>query len=214
MVRSDIAGRDVSDPRVLDAMATVRRDRFVPERVARSAYDDRPLSIGAGQTISQPYVVAVMAERARPGPDDRVLEVGTGSGYGAAVLGHLAAEVWTIERHHELAEAAQERLTAEGMDNVHVVEGDGTRGWPSAAPYDAIVVTAGAPTVPVELLAQLADGGRLVIPVADRRGDEMLRCLTRRGDEVHEEDVFPVRFVPLVPDPAGPDPAGPDPGAG
>jgi protein-L-isoaspartate(D-aspartate) O-methyltransferase len=204
MVRSDIKRRGVRDPRVLEAMATVRRDRFVAPRLAGSAYDDRPLPIAAGQTISQPYVVAVMAERARVGPTDRVLEVGTGSGYGAAVLARLAAEVWTIERHHELVEAARRRLGEEGVDNVHVVEGDGTRGWPAAAPYDAIVTTASARSVPDALIAQLAEGGRLVIPVADGWSGEMLRCYTRRGDEVDVEDVFPVRFVPLIGDPAAP----------
>ncbi len=204
MVRVDVERRGVRDPRVLGAMATVRRERFVPPRFAGSAYADRPLPIAAGQTISQPYVVAVMAERARIRATDRVLEVGTGSGYGAAVLAHLADEVWTIERHHELAEAARARLEGEGIDNVHVVEGDGTRGWPAAAPYDAIVTTAAARSVPDALITQLTEGGRLVIPVEDGRSGEMLRCYTRRGDDVDVEDVFPVRFVPLVHDSTSP----------
>jgi protein-L-isoaspartate(D-aspartate) O-methyltransferase len=204
MVRDDIERRGVSDPRVLAAMSTVHRHRFVAPAMARAAYEDRPLPIDAGQTISQPYVVAVMAERARPAPTDRVLEVGTGSGYGAAVLGHLARAVWTVERHRALAEIARRRLAAEGLDNVHVIEGDGTRGWPAEAPFDAIVVTAAAPAVPSALLDQLADGGRLVVPVADRRGGEMLRCITRHGGDLDETDVFPVRFVPLVSDPDPP----------
>lgn len=199
MVRADIAARGVTDARVLDAMRTVRRDRFVPPWLARSAYEDRPLPIASGQTISQPYVVAVMAERARVAPGDRVLEIGTGSGYGAAVLAHLAGEVWTIERHRELAESARRHLADEGVANVHVVVGDGTRGWPEAAPFDAIVVTAAARDVPLDLVEQLADGGRLVIPVEGRWRAEMLRCITRHGDELHSEEVFPVRFVPLVP---------------
>ena len=198
MVRRDIAGRGVTSPHVLRAMATVPRERFVPPEQAEFAYEDHPLPIAEGQTISQPYIVAAMAEAAEVAPDDHVLEVGTGSGYGAAVVGAIAAEVWTIERHLPLAERAREVLDALGCGNVHVVHGDGTLGLPEEGPYDAIIVTAGGPVVPEALLEQLADGGRLVIPVGpESRGQELVR-VRRDGDELEEEDLGPVRFVPLI----------------
>lgn len=199
MVDRDIEARGVRDPRVLDAMRTVPREVFVPERFEDSAYDDRPLPIGRGQTISQPYVVALMAEAAEVQPDDRVLEVGTGSGYGAAVLAHLASHVWTVERHGPLAASARAALQAAGCKNVHVLHADGTRGWPEASPYDAIVVTAAGREVPEVLLEQLADGGRLVMPVGDRFAQQLLR-VRRRGDRLEYEDLGAVRFVPLLPD--------------
>jgi protein-L-isoaspartate(D-aspartate) O-methyltransferase len=200
MVQRTIADRGVRDPRVLVAMRTVRRERFIDPSLRDSAYDDSPLPIEKGQTISQPFIVALMAEQARIEPDDRVLEVGTGSGYGAAVLGCIAAEVWTIERHAELVAQAARVLNAEGFDNVHVVEGDGTLGWPDAAPFDAIVVTAGAPDPPDALCRQLVDGGRLVIPVGQSRHSQELLRITRRGDSFQTEDLAAVRFVPLVGD--------------
>jgi protein-L-isoaspartate(D-aspartate) O-methyltransferase len=198
MVERDLAGRGITDPRVLDAMATVPRERFVPEGLRGVAYADRALPIAAGQTISQPYVVALMAQAAEVRPTDRVLEVGTGSGYGAAVLGALAEEVWTVERHPSLAERAATVLEELGVRTVRVVVGDGTLGWPDAAPYDAVVVTADAPTVPSGLADQLADGGRLVIPVGPRDGVQHLRRFRRGPSGLQDEDLGAVRFVPLV----------------
>ena len=198
MVRADIAGRGVTDPAVLRAMGTVPRDAFVPPVQARFAYDDCPLPIGEGQTISQPYIVALMAEAAELGPGDRVLEVGTGSGYGAAVLSRIATQVVTIERHEVLAERARAALADLGYDNVAVVVGDGSLGWPDAAPYDAIVVTADAPSVPEALVAQLADGGRLVIPVGRSPGYQTLVRVRRRGDDLVTDDLGAVAFVPLI----------------
>jgi protein-L-isoaspartate(D-aspartate) O-methyltransferase len=198
MVERDLRRRGVGDRRVLDAMATVPRERFVAEELAEFAYEDSPLPIGAGQTISQPLIVATMAEAAEIGPGDRVLEVGAGSGYGAAVLGHVAHEVWSVERHEVLVAEARRRIRELGYDNVHIVEGDGTLGWPEAAPFDAIVVTAGAPSVPASLFEQLVEGGRLVIPIgAETRGQELARIRRVRGEAV-VEDLGPVRFVPLV----------------
>jgi protein-L-isoaspartate(D-aspartate) O-methyltransferase len=197
MVDSQIASRDVHDERVLAAMRTVPRHRFVPDAALRDAYADRPLSIGIGQTISQPYVVAWMAQQLELQPTDRVLEVGTGCGYAAAVLAELVDEVWTIERHEQLATPARDRLAELGYGRVHVVVGDGSNGYPPAAPYDAIVVAAAAPGVPTPLVAQLADGGRLVLPVGRRGGQQLLR-LRREGEDVSEERSGGVRFVPLV----------------
>jgi protein-L-isoaspartate(D-aspartate) O-methyltransferase len=198
MVERDIASRGVRDPRVLEALRTVPRERFLPERLAEFAYDDTPLPIDEGQTISQPLIVAVMAEAAELEPDSRVLEIGAGSGYGAAVLSRAAAEVWTIERHELLAEQAARRLEELGYDNATVVIGDGTLGLPEQAPFDAVVVTAGGPSIPEALIEQLVDGGRLIIPVGpESRGQRLLR-VRRRGDEFDEEDLGPVRFVPLI----------------
>ncbi len=198
MVERDIAGRGVLRSSVLRAMATVPRERFIPADQAEFAYEDHPLPIAQGQTISQPYIVAAMAEAAEVDPEDRVLEVGAGSGYGAAVLSRVAAEVWTIERHESLTRGAGRALEDLGYDNAHVICGDGTLGYPEAAPFDAIVVTAGGPQVPEALLEQLADGGRLVIPVGpETRGQELIR-VRRNGDSFDEEDLGPVRFVPLV----------------
>ncbi len=198
LVRHSVAARGIVDARVLEAMSSVRREQFVPPESRGLAYYDRPLPIEAGQTISQPFIVALMAEAAAVEPTDRVLEVGAGSGYGAAVLGCLAREVWTIERHPELVALARQHLESEGMTNVHVIEGDGTLGWPDAGPYDAIVVTAGGPRVPVALLAQLAQGGRLVMPVGDERKGQDLVRVTRQGDKFIEDELGAVRFVPLI----------------
>ena len=199
MVRRHIKGRGISDRRVLEAMATVPREAFVGAVQARRAYADGPLPIGEGQTISQPYVVAWMAEAAEVGPGDRVLEVGTGSGYAAAVLGRLADAVYTVERHAVLARAAAERLRKLGCDNVKVRHGDGNEGWSEHAPYDAIVVAAAGPHVPGALRAQLRKGGRLVIPVGGRWATQRL-IRERRGEsgEFTCEELGAVRFVPLV----------------
>lgn len=198
MVRRDIEGRGIRSRRVIDAMATVPRERFVPDHLLARAYDDGPLPIGGGQTISQPYIVALMIDEAEVGEHDRVLEVGTGSGYGAAVLSRVAAEVWTIERLAQLAATAKNVLEELGYDNVTPVVGDGSLGWPEAAPYDAIIVTAGGVRIPQPLVDQLADGGRLIIPVGPDQASQQLLCIRRSGDEIVEEDLGPVAFVPLV----------------
>src|SRR5262249_16855635 len=165
MVEVQIARRGVRDRNVLDAMREVPREKFVEPGFEEFAYEDGPLPIGENQTISQPYIVALMIEAPEVNPGDRVLEVGAGSGYAAAVIGRIAREVHAIERHPSLAAAAEERLGALGYDNVHIHVGDGTKGWPDATPYDAIIVAAGGPEVPEALQDQLAIGGRLVIPV-------------------------------------------------
>ncbi|MGB3391559.1 MAG: protein-L-isoaspartate(D-aspartate) O-methyltransferase [Pseudaminobacter sp.] len=199
MVEAHIARRGVSDERMLSAMRQVPREAFVDEGFEEFAYEDSPLPIGSGQTISQPFIVARMAEAAEIKASDRVLEIGTGSGYAAAVMAELAAEVFTIERHRNLAEQAEERLHASGYRNVTVRTGDGTKGWPEKAPFDAIVVAAGGPSVPVSLQEQLEIGGPLVIPVGDGRGEQrLLRILRLGANRFEEEDLGGVMFVPLV----------------
>ena len=199
MVRRHIKGRGISDPRVLEAMAAVPREDFVEPGLERRAYADGPLPIGEGQTISQPYVVAWMAEAAEVAAGDRVLEVGTGSGYAAAVLGRLAEAVYTVERHAVLAKAAAARLRRLGCENVRVRHGNGSEGWNEHAPYDAIVVAAAGPDVPGALRAQLRRGGRLVIPVGGRWGTQRL-IRERRGEsgDFTREELGAVRFVPRV----------------
>lgn len=197
MVEDQLRRRGISDPRVLSAMESVPRHRFLGENERWAAYEDEPVTIGLGQTISQPYMVARMTELLELDPTSRVLEVGTGSGYQAAVLAEIVAEVWTIERHPELAEQARRVLNDLGYRNVHVVMGDGSLGLPEHAPYDAIIVTAAAPRTPGPLLDQLEDGGRMVIPVGDR-ALQQLRVIRRRGQEFVETDVLDCRFVPLV----------------
>ncbi|MHC4452353.1 MAG: protein-L-isoaspartate(D-aspartate) O-methyltransferase [Planctomycetota bacterium] len=198
MVTQQIAGRGVADPKVLDAMRRVPRHEFVPEKWREFAYDDNPLPIGLRQTISQPYIVAVMTELAAIPADGTVLEIGTGSGYGAAVLSHMAAHVYTIEILDELAKRSEATLKRLGYDNVTVRSGDGYRGWPEHAPFDAIVVTAAPPKVPEPLKQQLKVGGRLVLPVG-RRGDRQeLRVITRTRQGFRDESVLGVRFVPMT----------------
>ena len=186
-------------PKVLAAIASVPRHVFTAGHSLNASYDNRPLPIGSGQTISQPLVVAWMADAAGLDEQSRVLEVGTGSGYGAAVLSQLAASVVTVERLADLAERAQWVLGQLGIDNVAVHVGDGSLGWPPDAPYDAIVVTAGAPVVPDALVDQLADGGRLVLPVGDE-GNQRLVRVVRLGERTETEDLGAVAFVPLVGD--------------
>lgn len=199
MVERQIARRGIRSPAVLAAMRVVPREAFVPDASLHEAYEDRPLPIGEGQTISQPYVVALMIEALSLGADDRVLEVGAGSGYAAAVLGRIARDVYAVERHPSLARAASERMGGLGYDNVRVRAGDGTLGWPEEAPFDAILVSAGGPEVPAPLLDQLAPGGRLVIPLGDPSKDQELVRLERRGkDVVVRESLGHVRFVPLI----------------
>ena len=198
MVRRQIESRGIRDPRVLAAMRRVPRHRFVSRALAGDAYKDHPLPISAGQTVSQPYIVALMAEAAAIDPDHRVLEVGTGSGYGAAVLAELAASVVSVERHRKLADSAARVLARLGYANATVVCADGSQGHPPGAPYDAVVVTAAAPSIPPALIDQLADDGRLVIPVGPTSSSQNLTLVRRMGDETTSERFCPVRFVPLV----------------
>lgn len=199
MVGRQIEGRGVKSEPVLEAMRTVPREAFVPGSYEKMAYRDRPLPIGEGQTISQPYIVAMMAEAAAVEPGDRVLEVGTGSGYGAAVLSRIGGEVYTIERHADLAEDAREVFRELGYDNIQVKVGDGTRGWPDAAPYDAILATAAGPEVPESFKEQLAVGGKIVMPVGEKLGGQRMTVVEKVADgEFEEEDLGFVRFVPLV----------------
>jgi protein-L-isoaspartate(D-aspartate) O-methyltransferase len=197
MVREQIAARDVKDPRVLQALETVPRHEFVPAELRGSAYEDRPLPIGHGQTISQPYIVALMSEQLMLKPNAQVLEIGTGSGYQAAVLGQLAAEVYTIEIVSPLASRAWETLRRLGYHNVHVSPGDGYQGWPDAAPFDAIIVTCAPDHVPEPLVEQLKEGGRMVIPVGDF-GAQELYVLEKRDGKIKKKAVLPVRFVPMT----------------
>lgn len=196
MVERQIAARGVKDERVLQVMREVPRHLFVPPDQASQAYDDHPLPIGSGQTISQPYVVAFMTEQLRLTGTERVLEIGTGSGYQAAVLSRLAGKVFSIEIRPELSAEATERLTAVGAANVQIRTGDGFYGWPEEAPFDGILVTAAPETVPEPLLAQLAPGGRMVIPVGGFYQE--LKVIERTPDGFRERSVLPVRFVPFV----------------
>lgn len=196
MVDQQIRARDIKDTAVLRAMLTVPRHRFVPAAVRHLAYEDHPLPIGVGQTISQPYIVAYMTEAADISPGEKVLEIGTGSGYQAAVLGEIAREVYTIEIIAGLAESARSVLTELGYTNVHVKAGNGYLGWPEHAPFDAIVVTAAPDEVPQALVDQLAVGGKMIVPVGSTIQDMMIIERTRRG--IIERKTIPVRFVPMT----------------
>lgn len=199
MVDRYLEHRGIRSPAVLEAMRSVPREHFLPPELQEFAYEDSPLPIAEGQTISQPYIVAMMAEALELNGSERVLEVGTGSGYAAAVLAHLAREVYTVERVPQLAEKSAAIFAQLGLGNVHVLRGDGTLGWPEHAPYDAIVVAAGGPQVPESLRTQLKVGGRLVIPVgADRRVQELVRIVRRGPEEYSTEELADVRFVPLI----------------
>jgi protein-L-isoaspartate(D-aspartate) O-methyltransferase len=197
MVEYQIAGRGVQDQRVLDAMREIPRHLFIPQEYRESAYQDRPLPIGKGQTISQPYIVAVMTELLGIRPGDSVLEVGTGSGYQAAILARLAGVVVTIERLPEIAETAGNILRSLAISNVKIIVGDGTEGYVPDAPYNGIIVTAATPDIPSPLVEQLADGGRLVAPVGSRDLQQLIR-LTRNGDQITRESYGGVVFVPLL----------------
>lgn len=197
MVRRDLAGRDITDKRVLDAFGRVPRERFVWDVDSGDAYADHPLRIGCGQTISQPYMVALMTQALGLKGDELVLEVGTGSGYQAAILAELAREIHTIERFGELSERARGVLEELGYENLRFHVGDGTLGLPEEAPFDGIMVTAGAPKVPEPLKKQLKDGGRLAVPVGGAHEQDLL-VVKRRGDEYETENVCPCIFVKLV----------------
>ncbi|MBI3301050.1 MAG: protein-L-isoaspartate(D-aspartate) O-methyltransferase [Deltaproteobacteria bacterium] len=197
MVEQQLRQRGIRDERVLQTMATVPRHLFVPPTLRSRAYDDEPLPIGEGQTISQPYIVALMSENLLLTGAETVLEVGTGSGYQAAVLSRLAKRVYSIEILPRLAQTARSRLAALGYDNVTVIIGDGNQGWAPGSPYEAIMVTAAASRVPQALLDQLAEGGRLVLPVAAKDTQHLLR-LRKTGGEITKEDLGLVQFVPLI----------------
>lgn len=198
MVAGQIAARGIRDALVLKVMSEVPRHLFVPADVAEDAYGDHPLPLGEGQTISQPYVVALMTECLALKGGEKVLEIGTGSGYQAAVLGRIAGDVFTIEINDTLARRAAETLERLGFGNVHVRSGDGFFGWAEEAPFDAVIVTAAAPEVPPALFAQLAESGRLVIPLGDVRTFQRLTVITKRNGKPHIGQVLDVRFVPMT----------------
>jgi protein-L-isoaspartate(D-aspartate) O-methyltransferase len=200
MVERQLRPRGIDDPRTLRAMEKVPREKFVAKELRASAYEDHPLPIGYGQTISQPFIVAFMTQELKPKPTDRVLEIGTGSGYQAAVLAELVAEVYTIEIVKPLAQEAEIRLRELGYKNIHVKAGDGYKGWPEHAPFDAIIVTAAPDHVPQPLVEQLKEGGRMIIPVGKTFAQE-LYLLEKRGGIVKQTAVVPVKFVPLTRDP-------------
>lgn len=192
-------GKDTLDPRVIAAMGTVPREAFVPESVRDLAYVNRPLSIGHGQTISQPYIVAVMTDLLGLGPESRVLEIGTGCGYQTAVLAEVAAAVYTVEVIAPLAAAARDRLLGLGYESIHFLTGDGRLGWPEHAPYDGIIVTAAAAQRPDALLGQLRDGGRMVVPIGRQHCTQFLTRIVKEADgRINESPLLPVSFVPLV----------------
>jgi len=197
MIEEQLRRRGIRDERVLEAMMNVPRHEFVPCVHLNAAYADRPLPIGAVETISQPYIVAAMTEAARVTPGDRALEVGTGSGYQAAILANLGARVYTVERNPQLVAAARERLVLLGYEGIEVIWGDGTEGYAPASPYQVIMVTAAAPDVPPPLFAQLANGGRLVIPLGDMARQD-LYLMIKEDDQVTKRVLDPCMFVPLI----------------
>ena len=199
MVEDQLRRRGISDARVLEAMGRVPRHLFVPRDYQDSAYDDRPLPIGEGQTISQPYMVAIMTQSLELKGRERVLEIGTGSGYQAAILAELARELYTVERIPSLTQSARETLQGQAYKNIFFRTADGSKGWPEEAPFDGIMVTAGAPEIPQIFKSQLAEGGRLVIPTGPRHTQTLYK-LTRRGDQFVEEELTGCVFVPLVGD--------------
>lgn len=198
MVQTQLIRRGIEDAAVLRAMGTVRREYFLPESLQDLAYEDTPLPIGESQTISQPFVVATMAEAADIESGDKILEVGMGSGYAAAVLASIAGQVFAIERHRSLIDAARGSLSRVGIHNVEMRVGDGTKGWPEAAPFDAIIVSAGGPDIPHALVEQLEIGGRLIIPVGETGAQRLLRVVRLGAGRYEEEDLGHVMFVPLV----------------
>jgi protein-L-isoaspartate(D-aspartate) O-methyltransferase len=197
MVEKQLKPRDIKDDRVLAAMAKVPREEFIPADARADAYEDGPLPIGYNQTISQPYIVAFMTEQLRPKPSDRVLEIGSGSGYQAAILAELVADVYTIDIVEPLAKTAEANLQRLGYKNVHIRVGDGYRGWPEEAPFDAIIVTCAPEKVPQPLVDQLKDNGRMVIPVGERFAQQ-LYLLEKKNGQLKESATLPVRFVPML----------------
>lgn len=197
MVERQIASRGIKNFRILQAMRRIPRHLFVPEPYRKAAYEDRPLPIGEGQTISQPYIVAFMTELLDPQPEDHILEIGAGSGYQAAILGQLSTRVTSVERLPDIAELARTNLKMAGITNVEVVVGDGTLGWPEGAPYNGIIVTAAAPDIPSPLIDQLADGGRLVAPLGGRGLQELVK-IVKRGAYLERTYHGGVMFVPLI----------------
>jgi len=197
MVEQQIEGRGISDPATLAAMRAVPRHEFLPLRLREEAYGDYPLPIGYGQTISQPYIVAFMTEAIRPKPGEKILEIGAGSGYQAAVLAQTGAEVYTIEIVEPLAAMAQQTLERLGYKNAQVKHGDGYRGWPEHAPFDAVIVTCAPDKIPPDLVAQLKDGGRMIIPIGGGMEQELV-LLRKHGDKVEKQAALPVRFVPMT----------------
>ena len=197
MLHSQLIPRGIRDPLVLKAMGKVPREEFVPKDIGETAYSDNALPIGEGQTISQPYLVALMTEALELKGTEKVLEIGTGSGYQAAVLAEIAREVYTVERVAALSERAKQVLARLGYENIHFKVFNGTLGWPEHSPYDAVIVTAGAPEIPELLIEQLAEGGRLVIPVGDRFGQDLVKIRKVKGERL-KEDLGAVRFVSLV----------------
>jgi len=197
MVEQQLKPRGINDVRVLAAMAKVPREEFIPVNARAGAYEDGPLPIGYDQTISQPYVVAFMTEQLRPKQGDRVLEIGSGSGYQAAILAELMAEVYTMEIVGPLAKTAEATLQRLGYQNVHIKVGDGYKGWPEEAPFDAIIVTCAPENVPQPLVDQLKDGGRMVIPVGERFAQQ-LYLLEKKNGQLKESATLPVRFVPML----------------
>ncbi|MDI6739565.1 MAG: protein-L-isoaspartate(D-aspartate) O-methyltransferase [Candidatus Edwardsbacteria bacterium] len=198
MVRDQIAARGVSDPRVLAAMGKVPRHLFVPVGIRHLAYEDYPLPIGDGQTISQPYIVALMTEALALKGNERALEIGTGSGYQAAVLAEICHEVYTMEILEPLSQRAESTLTALGYDNVRVKHGDGYQGWPEQAPFGAVIITCASPRVPQPLLDQLAQEGRLIVPLGPEGGTQVLTLFTKRGNKIEQRFIAEVRFVPMT----------------
>jgi protein-L-isoaspartate(D-aspartate) O-methyltransferase len=195
MVSTQIIARDITDTLVINAMLKVRRHEFVPEKFQQWAYNDYPLPIGAGQTISQPYIVALMTEKLDLKSDDKVLEIGTGSGYQAAILACIVDEVYSIEIIESLASSAMQRLDELGYDNVQVKSGDGFMGWPEHAPFDAIIITCAPDEVPQPLIEQLAQAGRLIVPLGE--GFQMLTLFKKTNGELQKKEIIPVRFVPM-----------------
>ena len=196
MIKDQIEVRGIKDPVLLDALQEVPRDRFVPPEFQSQAYEDRPIPIGHGQTISQPFIVAYMIEALKLRDSDRVLEVGTGCGYNAAVLSRIVKEVYSVERIRDLSQDARFTLSELGYKNVHLKVGDGYKGWPEHAPFNAIILTAAPPDVPDVLFEQLADGGRLIVPVGTE--DQVLRIYRRQGKRIEHKNLIGVRFVPMI----------------
>jgi len=197
MVDQQIAARGITDPATLEALRTVPRHEFIPFRLQAEAYADYPLPIGHGQTISQPYIVAFMTEAIRPQPGEKILEIGAGSGYQAAILAAMGADVYTVEIVEPLAEMSRQTLERLGYDNAQVLHADGFRGWPEHAPYDAIIVTCAPDKIPPPLVEQLRDGGRMIIPVGGGMNQELI-LLRKEGDKIEQQSILPVRFVPMT----------------